>query len=89
MDGVINLTNTSVTSCADMNQGWAIEAKRINLDTQSQRGMASNIRLKVMGKTILALPKLPFATSNERMTGFLEPSLTFSSDGGHYSIYYC
>ena len=88
LDGVINLTNTSVTSCADVNQGWAIEAKRINLDTQSQRGMASNIRLKVMGKTILALPKLPFATSNERMTGFLEPSLSFSSDGADITIPY-
>ena len=45
LDEKISLSGTSVTSCADMNQGWAIEAGSINLDTQSQRGMASDIKL--------------------------------------------
>ena len=88
LDEKISLSGTSVTSCADMNQGWAIEAGSINLDTQSQRGMASDIKLKIMGRTVLALPKLPFATSSDRMTGFLEPSLSFSSDGVDVTIPY-
>ena len=88
LNSIINLKDTSITSCANPNKGWVIQAKDIRLDAQTKRGLAKSIKLKVMGKTILALPRLPFATSTERMTGFLEPSLSFSSDGADITLPY-
>lgn len=88
LNNIINLTNTTISSCADPNKGWVIKAKDIRLNTQTNRGSAKSIKLKVMGKTILALPQLPFATSTERMSGFLEPSLSFSSDGADITLPY-
>ena len=81
LNKLIKLKDTSITSCADPDKGWIIEAKEIELDSEKNRGLARNVKVKVMGSTLLALPYIPFATSEERMTGFLEPSISYSSDG--------
>lgn len=88
LNSIINLANTSISSCANPNKGWVIQAKEIRLNAETNRGLAKSIKLQVMGKTVLALPQLPFATSTERMTGFLEPSLSFSSDGADITLPY-
>ena len=88
LNSIINLANTSISSCANPNKGWVIQAKEIRLNAETNRGLAKSIKLQVMGKTVLALPQLPFATSTEKMTGFLEPSLSFSSDGADITLPY-
>ena len=70
-----------MTSCANPDQGWVLEAKEIIINTEKNRGLAKNIKIKAVDKTIFALPLLPFATSDERMSGYLEPSISYSSDG--------
>ena len=77
----INLENASVTSCLDEQKGWAIKADEININTDTNRGLAENVAIKLRGQTIFYSPVLPFPTSSQRMSGFLEPSLSYSSDG--------
>jgi LPS-assembly protein len=81
LDKEIYLKNASMTSCANPDQGWVLEAKEIIINTEKNRGLAKNIKIKAVDKTIFALPILPFATSDERMSGYLEPSISYSSDG--------
>ena len=88
LDQQIYLKNASMTSCANPNQGWTLQAKEIVLNSQERRGLAKNIKIKAANKTIFALPFLPFATSDERMSGFLEPSISYSSDGVDMMIPY-
>ena len=88
LDQKIYLKNTSMTSCANPDQGWALQAKEIILNSEEKRGLAKNIKIKAANKTIFALPYLPFATSDERMSGFLEPSISYSSDGMDMMIPY-
>ena len=81
LDKEIYLENASMTSCANPDQGWVLEAKEIIINSEKKRGLAKNIKIKAANKTIFALPLLPFATANERMSGYLEPSISYSSDG--------
>ena len=88
LEDKIILKQVSMTSCADPKRGWQFVAESIELDDQSKRGNAKKVKVKALDKTILRLPYIPFATSNERMTGFLEPSLSYSSDGLDFMIPY-
>ena len=88
LEDKIILKQVSMTSCADPKRGWQFIAESIELDDQSKRGNAKKVKVKALDRTILRLPYVPFATSNERMTGFLEPSLSYSSDGLEFMIPY-
>ena len=88
LEDKIILKQVSMTSCADPKRGWQFIAESIELDDQSKRGNAKKVKVKALDRTILRLPYIPFATSNERMTGFLEPSLSYSSDGLDFMIPY-
>ena len=84
----ILLDQVSMTSCADTKNGWEFIAESIELDDKSKRGYARNVKIKAFDRTIASLPFVPFVTSNERMTGFLEPSISYSSDGLDFMIPY-
>ena len=88
LEDKIILKQVSMTSCANPKRGWQFIAESIELDDQSKRGNAKKVKVKALDRTILRLPYIPFATSNERMTGFLEPSLSYSSDGLEFMIPY-
>ena len=88
LEDKIILKQVSMTSCTDPKRGWQFIAESIELDDQSKRGNAKKVKVKALDRTILRLPYIPFATSNERMTGFLEPSLSYSSDGLEFMIPY-
>jgi LPS-assembly protein len=70
-----------MTSCVNPDKGWLLEANEIILDAKIKRGRAKDVKIKAAGTTIFAFPLIPFATSNERMSGFLEPAISYSSDG--------
>tara|TARA_A100001011_G_scaffold57961_1_gene57078 strand:+ start:3757 stop:6126 length:2370 start_codon:yes stop_codon:yes gene_type:complete len=81
LDDTINLLEASMSSCSNPDKGWLLEADEIVLDSKTNQGLAKNIKIKAAGSTIFAFPFVPFATSDERMSGFLEPSISYSSDG--------
>jgi len=88
IDNKIIFDQVSMTSCADKSNGWELVAESIVLNDQSMRGYAKKVKVKAFDRTILRLPYIPFATSQERMTGFLEPKLSYSSDGLDFMIPY-
>ena len=81
LDDTINLLDASMSSCSNPDKGWLLQADEIALNSITNRGLAKNIKIKAAGSTIFAFPYVPFATSDERMSGFLEPSISYSSDG--------
>ncbi|MAR95953.1 MAG: hypothetical protein CMD46_06380 [Gammaproteobacteria bacterium] len=88
LENKILLKQVSMTSCADPKAGWQFLAESIELNDVTKRGAAKKVKINVLDKTILRLPYVPFATLSERMTGFLEPSLSYSSDGLDFMIPY-
>ena len=81
LDDTINLLGASMSSCSNPDKGWLLLADKIVLDSQANRGLAKNIKIQAAGSTIFAFPYIPFATSDEKMSGFLEPLISYSSDG--------
>ena len=77
----IKISNASMSSCGEPKHGWALKAKNILLNNETKRGIAKNVSLELFNQKILILPAIPFTTSSDRMSGFLEPSLSYSSDG--------
>ena len=77
-----------MTSCKDPKNGWQLNAESITLDDNTMRGYAKKVKVKAFDRTVLRIPYLPFATSQERMSGFLEPKISYSSDGLDFMIPY-
>ena len=88
IENEINLNQVSMTSCSNVSSGWELVAEKIVLNDESKRGYAKNVKIKAFDKTIVRLPAIPFATSKDRMSGFLQPSLSYSSDGFDFMIPY-
>ena len=88
LDKKILLNNVSMTSCANTSDGWELVSERIEIDDITKRGKAEKVKIKIFDQTFIKLPYLPFATSSDRMTGFLEPTLSYSSDGLDFMIPY-
>lgn len=70
------------TTCAPDNPTWQINAKNIDIDTDTGRGKVYNATLKVKNTPILYLPYFNFPIDDRRTSGFLLPRAGFSSDGG-------
>jgi len=77
----LEFKNASLSTCSNVTEGWKIEAKTINVNEETGRGYIEDLSLKVLNKTILKLPYLPFPATTKRLSGFLEPELGFTSDG--------
>ena len=84
----LKIEEPKITSCADSKTGWLIRADDLVLNNKTFRGFARNLTLELGGTKVLKAPYLPFATTSERLSGFLEPSISSSSDGFDVSIPY-
>lgn len=84
----LSIKEAEITSCADPKIGWLIGADDLVLNNKTSRGYARNLTLKLGGASVIKAPYLPFATTSERLSGFLEPSISSSSDGVDFSIPY-
>tara|TARA_Y100001970_G_scaffold284103_1_gene400766 strand:- start:8437 stop:10701 length:2265 start_codon:yes stop_codon:yes gene_type:complete len=77
----LKFQNAKLSSCNNSSEGWEIKAKTILINEESDRGHVKDLTLKVLDKTILKLPYLPFPATTERLSGFLQPELSLTSDG--------
>ena len=77
----LRFQNASLSSCNNISEGWEIKARSININEETDRGLIKDLSLKVLDRTILKLPYLPFPATTNRLSGFLEPDLSFTSDG--------
>ena len=80
--------NASLSSCNDVSVGWEIKAESININEDTDRGYIEDLSLKVLDRTILKLPYLPFPATTNRLSGFLEPELSLTSDGADLFVPY-
>ena len=81
-DGTVDLEDGTYTQCEPGQQDWRIAASEIHLDRATGQGIARSARLEVEEIPVLWTPYIRFPIDDRRMTGFLWPALTNSSQNG-------
>ena len=90
----VTFTNASLSSCVDTSSGWALKAEQIKINDELGKGSAKKIRLEIFNKTVFRFPYLPIYLSEDlennpiRHSRFLDPSLSYSSDGFDFTLPY-
>ena len=80
--GVITLRHATYSTCDPIHPAWYIGASTIILNKQTHRGKAYNTLIRFEGVPILYFPYYNFPIDHYRKTGFLTPSLGYSSHSG-------
>jgi LPS-assembly protein len=80
--GRARLEQFDFTTCDPERPDWQLKAGRVDLDMERGTGIARHARLDFKGVPILYSPWLSFPLDDRRKSGFLYPSLGFSSDDG-------
>ncbi len=89
LDGVVSLEEVRFSTCPAADPAWQIRARSISLDTRARNGTGRDAAIEFKGVPILYLPYISFPLGNQRMSGFLFPSIGFSSrSGGQASVPY-
>lgn len=70
------------TTCSPDNPTWQINAKSLDINTDTGRGEVRNATFKIKDKPIFYLPYFNFPINDKRASGFLLPKAGFSNDGG-------
>ena len=78
----VRLTRASFTTCEPGNDDWRIEASELELDYETERGTARDMRLRLLDTTILALPYASFPLEKSRKSGFLAPYYSHNTRRG-------
>lgn len=76
------LTDAEFSTCPPGQRQWAFEAATIEIDDDSQRGVAQSATLRVGGVPVLWLPWVSFPTTNARASGLLAPKIGFNDENG-------
>lgn len=80
---VLLLKNASYTTCPpDEKPIWKIQAKEIEINQETGRGITKNAKLKIKDQTIVNVPYFNFPIDDRRLTGLLTPSLGYTNNGG-------
>ncbi|PLW81059.1 LPS-assembly protein LptD [Kineobactrum sediminis] len=81
-EGLLFITDGSMSYCAPGSDEWAIRADSIKLDVDEGVGTARGAKLDLGGVPVLYLPWLRFPLDDRRRTGLLWPDLGSDSSGG-------
>ncbi|MBX2809583.1 MAG: LPS assembly protein LptD [Cellvibrionaceae bacterium] len=87
-DGLMVLDGASMTQCEPGNNSWQLKGSQITLDINARQGYAKNVRLLVKGVPIFYFPYLRFPLGDERLSGFLMPSIIYGEEGLNFSLPY-
>ena len=76
--------DATYSSCTpeDADPAWILKADRIDIDNETNEGVAHGAVLRFYGVPILASPVLSFPLNDERKSGFLPPSIGLDSRSG-------
>ncbi|MCG3881773.1 LPS assembly protein LptD [Psychrobacter sp. Ps3] len=77
-----NLDGVMFTTCPPTDRKWQLEAKNIDLDTDTGRGEAYNTTFRVADVPVLYLPYFNFPIDSRRSSGFLLPNASIDSESG-------
>ncbi len=81
-DSQYELDNVMFTTCPPTDRKWQLEAKSIDLDTDTGRGEARNTTFKIADVPVFYLPYFNFPIDSRRSSGFLLPNASIDSDSG-------
>ncbi len=81
-DESLVLKDGSLTRCEPGNNTWLLRGSEIRIDPAKNEGVGKHLRMNVKGVPIVYVPYLRFSTSEERLSGFLFPSISSTDDGG-------
>ncbi|OTG65230.1 LPS-assembly protein LptD [Acinetobacter silvestris] len=80
---VVVLDDASYTTCPpDETPTWKIQAKKIEINQDTGRGVTRGTKLYIKDTPVIAVPYFNFPIDDRRATGILNPSFGFSNDGG-------
>ena len=78
------LSGVSYTTCPPDDEDWVLKASSMDIDQESGRGTARNVRLALMGVPVFYTPWLQFPIDDRRMTGVLFPTFGSSELSGDW-----
>lgn len=76
------LSDATYSTCPADSPGWYARAAELNLDYETEEGVARNATLVFQGVPILYSPWLSFSLNNARKSGLLAPTLGSTSKSG-------
>ena len=76
------LDNVMFSTCPPTDRKWQLDAKSIDLDTDTGRGKAYNTTFRIADVPVLYLPYFNFPIDSRRSSGFLLPSASVGSESG-------
>ena len=83
--GTSRVINGNYTSCLRddaQTPDWVLSARQLDLDIDAGVGVAEGAVLRFLDVPILSLPRLSFPLSDQRKSGWLPPTVDFTSGSG-------
>ncbi len=80
---VLAIENGEFSRCEPGNEFWTLSSERMRLDTAAGIGTAEGVTLRIKDVPVFHYPfTVPFPLGDQRVSGFLAPSIGSTSDGG-------
>lgn len=79
-DNQYHMQEVMFSTCPPNERKWHLDAKSINIDNNTGRGVAKNTTLKIGNVPIFYLPYFNFPIDNRRASGFLLPTAGVGSN---------
>ena len=84
----LTLNDASFTTCPANINSWNISSSEIKLNNKTQIGTAKGVTFNVGGVPVAYYPWFSFPLDNQRLSGFLTPSMRLQSGAGIRIPYY-
>ena len=84
----LQLNKATFTSCPINKESWHFASSDIRLNKETQIGTAKNVTFNVGKVPIFYFPWLKFPINNQRLSGFLSPSVRLQNNAGITIPYY-
>lgn len=78
----LSLHDATYTTCPPNNVVWQLKADEITVNNENHQGTATNAVLDIGSVPVMYLPYIRFPVGDQRLSGFLYPSLTVSNSNG-------
>lgn len=82
------LSDATFSSCPASADSWHLASKEIQLNNKTQLGTAKNVTFNVGKTPVFFFPWLKFPINDQRLSGFLTPSIRLQSNAGISIPYY-
>jgi LPS-assembly protein len=80
---ILAIENGEFSRCEPGDEFWTLHSRQMTLDTAAGIGTAADLTLRIKDVPIFHYPfTVPFPLGDQRVSGFLAPSIGSTSDGG-------